>query len=140
MGDQEIGRGPSEGERRRLHEANAEAAVFYRQELLQTAAAWPAALLKEWGVEAVLDRDSVWQVGYAPDGGSRLIDHLQKNGFGHETLMRAGLLSWTNDRRLVDRYRDQLVLVSRDQRLVGTVGLCHSPAPSPRRMSRAAGG
>jgi hypothetical protein len=125
MSDQEHGRGPSEEERRRLHEANAEAAVFYRQELLETTAAWPAALLKEWAVEAVLDRDSVWQVGYAPDGGSRLIDHLQKNGFERETLMRAGLMSWTNDGRLVDRYRDQLVMVSRDQRLdpVGFVGI-----------------
>lgn len=125
MGDQESGRGLSEGERRQLHEANAEAAVFYRRELLRTAAEWPAALLKEWGVEAILDRSSVWQVGYAPDGGARLVDHLQKNGFAPETLMRAGLMSWTNDGRVVDRYQDQLVMVSRDQRLdpVGFVGI-----------------
>jgi DNA primase len=125
MSDQEPGRVQSDGERKWLREANAEAANFYRQELLQTRAAWPATLLKEWGVEAVLDHDSVWQVGYAPDGGSRCIDHLQRIGFAPDTLMRAGLMSWTNDGRVVDRYRDQLVMVSRDQALdpVGFVGI-----------------
>jgi DNA primase len=124
MVDGESGRVASH-EERWLHEANAEAAIFYRQELLQTTAAWPVALLKDWCVEEALDPGSGWQIGYAPDSSTRAIDHLQKKGFGRETLMRAGLMSWTSDGRVVDRYRDQLVVVSRDQRLdpVGFVGI-----------------
>ncbi|MEU4395887.1 hypothetical protein [Kribbella sp. NPDC023855] len=116
--------GAASPEERWLHAANAEAAVFYRQELLRTSEPWPAALLRAWGVETALDLGSAWQVGYAPDSGTRLMDHLQKKGFGRETMMRAGLVSWTGD-GVVDRYRDQLVVVSRDRRLdpVGFVGI-----------------
>jgi hypothetical protein len=111
-------------EERWLHEANAEAALFYRQQLLRTSEAWPAALLKGWGVETALESGSAWQIGYAPVSGTRLMDHLQEKGFGRETMMRAGLISWTDD-GVVDRYRDQLVVVSRDRRLhpVGFVGI-----------------
>ncbi|WBQ04411.1 hypothetical protein [Kribbella sp. CA-293567] len=124
MGDIARGSVPSP-EQRLLHEANAEAAIFYQQELLRTTSSWPAEVLGDWGVEAVLKCRSSWQVGYAPEGGTRAIDHLQKKGFGRETLMRAGLMSWTDDGRVVDRYQDQLVVVSRDQRLdpVGFVGV-----------------
>jgi hypothetical protein len=125
MSEQDVGRGLSEWERRWLHEANTEAAIFYREELLHAAPDWPAEVLGRWHVEEVLNPGSAWLIGYAPDNGTRLIDHLEKQGFGRETLMRAGLMSWTDDGRVVDRYRDQLVVVSRDQRLdpVGFVGI-----------------
>jgi DNA primase len=113
-------------EERRLHEANALAAVLFRQELLRTAVPWPAALLASWGVRGVLNPGSVWQVGYAPDGGETpIVDRLREAGFGRETLLRSGLASWADDGQVVDRYRDQLVVVSHDQRLdpVGFVGI-----------------
>jgi hypothetical protein len=124
MNDNEAGR-ISPDEKRRLHEANAIAAIFFRQELLRTAASWPAALLQRWGVSGVLNPGSVWQIGLAPAGGTRLVDRLRAAGFGRETLLRSGLASWADDGRLVDRYRDQLVVVSHDQRLdpVGFVGI-----------------
>lgn len=133
MDEIEPGPVPSPGELRWLHEANAEAAIFFRQELLGTTAAWPAALLRDWGVDEVLDPASGQQIGYAPDSGTRVIDHLQKKGFGRETLMRAGLMSWTDDGRVVDRYRDQLVVVSRDQRLdpVGFIGISRDGKARP---------
>ncbi|MFI5706480.1 hypothetical protein [Kribbella sp. NPDC051620] len=125
MGDQQIGSGLSEGERRWLHEANAAAAAFYREELLRAAPKWPVEVLERWHVEEVLHPDSAWLIGYAPDSGTRLIGHLENRGFERDTLMRAGLVSWTGDGRVVDRYQDQLVVVSRDQRLdpVGFVGI-----------------
>lgn len=125
MGDQDVGRGSAEDERRWLHEANAEAAMFYREQLLHSSPEWPIDVLMRWNVEEVLDPGSAWSIGYAPGSGTRLIDHLQNRGYGRETLMRAGLMSWTNDGRVVDRYQDQLVVVSRDQRLdpVGFVGI-----------------
>jgi hypothetical protein len=70
MGDQEVGRGLAEGERRWLHEANAQAATFYREELLRAAPEWPVEVLVRWHVEEVLDPWFSWSVGYAPDSGT----------------------------------------------------------------------
>jgi len=43
---------------------------------------------------------------------ARLMDHLQEKGFERDTQMRAGLISWTDDGQVVDRYRDRLVMVA----------------------------
>lgn len=112
-------------EERWLHEVNAAAEIFFRRELLQATTLWPPAFLRERGVDEVMEPGSIWHVGYAPEGGTRLMDHLLKDGFGRETLMRAGLVSWTDDGRVVDRYQDLLMLVSTDRRLnpVGFVGI-----------------
>ncbi|GAA0946835.1 hypothetical protein GCM10009554_43110 [Kribbella koreensis] len=124
MNDAEAGR-ISLDERQRLHEANALAAIFFRQELLGTEKTWPVALLESWGAGLVLSPGSAWQIGLAPDGGTRLVDRLRAAGFGRELLLRSGLASSAEDGRLVDRYRDQLVVVSHDRRLdpVGFVGI-----------------
>ncbi|MFI5706479.1 hypothetical protein [Kribbella sp. NPDC051620] len=110
---------------RRLHEANAIAAIVFRQELLRAAVAWPATVLEDWGVREILNPESVWQIGYAPDGGTTLVDRLRKAGFGRETLLLSGLADIADDGRVVDRYRDQLVVVSYDRRLdpVAFVGI-----------------
>ncbi|MEV0283486.1 hypothetical protein AB0H36_05130 [Kribbella sp. NPDC050820] len=112
-------------ERRRLLEANAAAARFYRRELLRATSSWPVEYLKSWGVEEVAATDSVWKVGYAPDTWTSLVDHLRGEGFGFGTLVRAGLVRWTDDGEAVDQHRDRLMLVARDGRLlpVGFVGI-----------------
>jgi hypothetical protein len=114
----------SSTEERWLHEANAEAAIYFRQDLLRTSRRWPTALLKDWGVEQALSLGHSWQIGYSPDSGMGLIEHLRAKGFEREILVRAGLMSWV-DGLAVDRYQDQLVVVSRDRRLdpVGFVGI-----------------
>ncbi|MDX2971785.1 hypothetical protein [Kribbella solani] len=110
-------------ERRRLLEANASAARFFRQELLR-AGGWPVQYLKDAGVEQVLAAGSMWRVGYAPDTANGLVDHLRSEGFGSSAMVRAGLAMWV-DGELVDRHRDRLMLVARDAQLsaVGFVGV-----------------
>ncbi|WP_329000903.1 hypothetical protein OHA18_41540 [Kribbella sp. NBC_00709] len=112
-------------ERQRLLAANTAAARFFRRELLRATDGWPSGYLKEAGIEQVLSTDSTWKVGYAPDTWSNLVDHLQSEGFSHATMVRAGLMRWTEDGDAVDRYRDELVLVARDHKLLpaGFIGI-----------------
>ena len=60
------GFGLSMEERRRLLEANAAAAQFFRRELLRATDGWPLEYLKAHGAESVLSTESPWKVGYAP--------------------------------------------------------------------------
>ena len=115
----------SKEERERLHAANYEACKFFRRELLQATGGWPLEYLRDRGLENVLTPGASWKIGYAPDSWSRLADHLQKQGFPLTTLVLAGLTSCTDDGAPIDRYRDQLMIVSRDLRLapVGFVGI-----------------
>ncbi|TDO51527.1 DNA primase-like protein [Kribbella sp. VKM Ac-2527] len=123
-------------ERRRLLDANAAAARYFRRELLRATNGWPVKYLQSWGVEEVLSTDSAWKVGYAPGTWTNLVDHLRAQGFGFGTLVRAGLVTWTEGGDAVDRHRDQLMFVARDQRLspVGFVGISqggHARTVSP---------
>lgn len=119
------GFGLSIDERRRLLAANATAAQFFRRELLRATTGWPLEYLKAQGAESVLSVESPWQVGYAPQTWSRLVDHLQDQGFGYGTMVRAGLLTWGEYGDAVDLHRDKLMLVARDRRSspVGFVGI-----------------
>lgn len=112
-------------ERRRLLEANAAAAKFFRHELLRATDGWPLEYLKAHGMESVLSSESPWKVGYAPRAWTKLVDHLRQEGFGYATLARAGLLAWSGGGAAIDRHRDKLMLVARDRRLsaVGFVGI-----------------
>jgi DNA primase len=95
-------------ERRRLLEANAAAARFYRRELLRATNSWSVEDLHWWGAEKVLSTESTWNVGYAPSTWTSLVDHLRSQGFGFGTLVRAGLVTWTDGGDAVDRHPDQL--------------------------------
>jgi hypothetical protein len=112
-------------ERQRIHAAIEGAGRFFRAELLKATGAWPVSFLRERGMDRVLVPGASWKVGYAPDSYSRLTDYLQKQGFAFATLVHAGLMGWTDEGAPIDRHRDHLMLVSRDQRLqaVGFVGI-----------------
>ncbi|GAA0946841.1 hypothetical protein GCM10009554_43120 [Kribbella koreensis] len=116
---------PSKEERARIHAAMKEAGRFFRAELLRATADWPGQFLKERGLESAADPGATWRIGYAPDSHSRLTDHLQKQGFDLSTLIRAGLMSWTDEGAPIDRHRDQIMFVSRDVQLelVSFVGI-----------------
>lgn len=112
-------------ERRRLLEANAAAAQYFRRELLRATDGWPLEYLKAHGAESVLLPGSPWKVGYAPRTWSSLVDHLREQGFAYGTLAKAGLMAWSEHGEAVDLHRDKLMLVARDRRLsaVGFVGI-----------------
>ncbi|GAA3129258.1 hypothetical protein GCM10010530_57830 [Kribbella aluminosa] len=113
------------GERQRMMVANMAAARFYRRELLRANVGWPVEQVRERGVGEVLQIDSSWRIGYAPDSFTLLTDHLREKGFDFRTLIRAGLSEWTNEGTAVDVFRDRLMLLARDERLdpVGFVGV-----------------
>jgi DNA primase len=98
---------------------------FFRRELLRANVGWPIEQLEKRGASEVLSTESMWKVGYAPDSFTRLTDHLRERGFDFRTLIRAGLAEWTEHGEAIDVFRDQLMLLTRDERLdaVGFVGI-----------------
>lgn len=112
------------GENRRLLDAQVVAGQFFREQLLRSGTGWAAAHLNQRGLGHVLRSSSPWKVGYAPDGWSRLVDHLRGQGFDDEALVSAGLASLTRNGYLVDRFRDRIMFPAWDsaQELVGFVG------------------
>ncbi|MFD7161461.1 hypothetical protein ACFV9C_43230 [Kribbella sp. NPDC059898] len=112
-------------ERRRMLEANAAAAQFFRRELLRATGGWPLEYLRAHGADSVLLPESPWKFGYAPRTVTNLVDHLHDQGFGFGTLARAGLLDWNEFGEATDLHRDKLMLMARDRRLsgVGFVGI-----------------
>ena len=107
-----------------LIEANALAAEFFRNELLKRPDCWAAEHLRSRRLGDVLEADSTWYVGYAPDGWSRLVGHLRRLGFDDRTIVAAGLASPTSNGYLVDRFRDRIMFVAHDIDLgpVGFIG------------------
>ncbi|TCO41018.1 DNA primase catalytic core [Kribbella antiqua] len=105
----------------RVHEV---AATFYRRELINTPDGWAAQHLRDRKLDGVLAPGSPWRVGYAPDGWSRLVGYLRRQGFDDKVLLDAGLASPTRNGYLIDRFRDRIMFVACDidLHLVGFVG------------------
>ncbi|MBP2354931.1 DNA primase [Kribbella aluminosa] len=101
------------------------AARFYRRELLRANVGWPVDQVRDRGVGEVLRVDSPWRIGYAPDAFTLLTSHMREQGYDFRTLIRAGLSEWTEEGTAVDVFRNQLMMLTRDERLdpVGFVGV-----------------
>ncbi len=119
---------PTEAARRRSIEATRAAARFYRRELFRDKSGWSRKYLESGAAFEVLAPDTRWLIGYAPTGRSRLVDHLKSQGFDLATVRHVGLGVVGADGRLVDRFRDQLMLPARNDRLelTGFIGLRHN--------------
>ncbi|MGY4770915.1 hypothetical protein ACXC9Q_28730 [Kribbella sp. CWNU-51] len=122
---------PTIAERRRLLEVNRASAKFFRRELLQAKKGWARDHLMRAGAGELVDPSSAWSVGYAPDAGSRLVDHLRARGFNLESVRNAGLGLLNPEGRTVDRFRDQVIFAARNDELqtVGFVGVRASTSP-----------
>ncbi|WP_328522673.1 hypothetical protein [Kribbella sp. NBC_00359] len=119
------------GERQRMMVAHLAATMFFRKELLRANVGWPIEQLKGRGAREVLSTESTWKIGYAPDSYTRLTDHLREKGFDFRTLIRAGLAEWSQEGHAVDVFRDQLMVLARDERLdpVGFVAIGQGAKP-----------
>ncbi|KAB7740361.1 relaxase domain-containing protein [Nostocoides sp. F2B08] len=79
--------------------------------------------------------------GYAPAGWTRLVDHLGGHGASSEELLAAGLATTTRDGRLIDRFRDRLILpvtrttATNQEQVLGFVARRH-----PRHSDHTGGG
>ncbi len=90
------------------------AARYYRETLFADAGAGPRCYLTTRGVEHVLDRDSVWTVGYAPPGWTNLAQHLRSAGYDDEESIAAGLTTRCRRGTVIDHFRDRVVVPIRD--------------------------
>ncbi|MFQ5878923.1 MAG: DNA primase [Dehalococcoidia bacterium] len=106
----------------RLRQANEEAAGFYHQALLESAAGGAArAYLDDRGLDETTMRQ--FQLGYSPDAWDALRHHLRQRRFSDEEMLAAGL-AVEGERGPYDRFRQRLMFPIRDAsgRVVGFGG------------------
>ena len=64
--------------------------------------------------------------GYAPAAWTALVTHLRRHGVTDDELLASGLASTARTGRLIDRFRDRLVLpITHDGQVLGFVGRRH---------------
>ena len=68
--------------------------------------------------------------GYAPPGWTNLVTHLRRRGVTDEEMTTAGVATVASTGRLIDRFRDRVVLpITRDGHVLGFVGRRHPDRP-----------
>jgi DNA primase len=104
-------KGPDQGQKARIFEANQLAAKYFQDQLMTDAAIPGRDFLKSRG----FDRQAaeLFGVGFAPKGWNNLTDHLKAAGFTEEELITASLSS-KGERGLYDKFRGRLIWPIRD--------------------------
>jgi len=95
-----------------MHEAMADAAAFFTDQLNGIAGAEARAVLERRGVTA--DTAKAFGLGYSPDTRGRLREALKT--YGDPLLIEAGLLIKVDDKDPYDRFRGRLMIPIRDPR------------------------
>ena len=119
--------------RAELLAVHAEAAAFYRAQLPTS---WVPDYLDQRSLGAALD--ATWAAGYAPARWTGLVDHLRSLGAGDQLLLASGLATTARNGRLIDRFRDRLVLSLRDEHgVIAFIGRTHptADARTPRYLN-----
>ncbi|MBA2640460.1 MAG: toprim domain-containing protein [Nocardioidaceae bacterium] len=109
--------------------ANAAAAAWWGELLRRPDQAGPRQYLVDRGTGHVLEAESPWQVGYAENRWTSLVEHLRASGFTDSDLLDAGLAMTSRKGNVVDRFRDRIMLPIRRPD-GGTVGFIGRAAPS----------
>ncbi|MBI4943585.1 MAG: toprim domain-containing protein [Actinobacteria bacterium] len=125
-------RSSDEVTRAELLEVHRLAQAFYRERL---ATAWVPEYLTGRSLSAALD--DPWSAGYAPAAWHALTDRLRESGLYDAVLLASGLAAVNRNGRLIDRFRDRLMLPMRDPTgaVVGFIGRAH-PEADPERVPR----
>ncbi|GMU39228.1 MAG: hypothetical protein AMXMBFR23_00940 [Chloroflexota bacterium] len=118
----------------RLLAANEAAAVYFEAALAGPEGAEARAYCESRGLDTATIE--TWQLGYAPDGWSGLIDHLVTRGFKPADLVEAGL-AIEGDRGAYDRFRARLMFPTRDarRRLIGFGARAMRPGDEPKYLN-----
>jgi DNA primase catalytic core len=98
-------------QRAQLLAVHTDAAAYFETQVM---AGWVPGYLRERRLAAVLDPASPWRLGYAPAQWTGLTDHLRTAGYSDHTIETSGLATRARTGRLVDRFRDRLMLPIRD--------------------------
>jgi DNA primase len=111
--------------REQLLAVYAEAAAFFRRHLDRS---WVPPYLHGRGLDAALDPP--WDAGRAPAGWTTLVTHLRRQGIDDQTLLASGLAIRARTGRLIDVFRERLVLPIRDDdgHVIGFIGRAHPDA------------
>ena len=103
----------------RLLDLNGQTLDYFRG---QYAASWAPAYIAE-RVGTDLHDNPRFVVGYAPTGWRNLTDHLRRNGATDDELVAAGLGQYARNGRIIDRFRDRLILpIYNGRELAGFIG------------------
>jgi DNA primase len=124
--------------RDRLLRANEAAALYYHALLMQQPAGQPARRYVE-GRGVTRDTCERFTLGYAPDGGAALREHLAGAGFTPQDLLAAGLAVERDEGSgvLRDRFRHRLIFPIRDTqgRTIGFGGRTLTPDGIPKYLN-----
>lgn len=104
--------GPEDDRRRalrdRLLELHREAATWFHHNLVRSPAGEAArTYLKSRNIGSETAKN--WQLGYAPEGGGKLLAHLRKGGFRDGELRASGLFGGGENGPMRDRFRQRLI-------------------------------
>lgn len=97
-----------------LIRANELAVELYRREIRNHRSGWAPRHLIKRRLGAALNADDAWQVGFAPDRWSRLVEYLRSKGVDDRVMLAAGLAKATQSGYLVDRFRNRITFVAHD--------------------------
>ncbi|HLH26908.1 MAG TPA: DNA primase [Chloroflexota bacterium] len=122
----------------RLRRANEAAALYYHALLMQQPAGQAARRYVE-GRGVTAETCERFTLGYAPDGGSALREHLAGAGFTTEDLLAAGLVVERDEGSGIvrDRFRHRLMFPIRDPqgRTIGFGGRTLTPDGVPKYLN-----
>ena len=104
-------KGPDQGEKARIYEANQAAAKYFQDQLMTDAGVPGREFLKSRGFDK--QAAELFGVGFAPKGWNNLTDYLRSAGFTEEELITASLSS-KGERGLYDKFRGRLIWPIRD--------------------------
>jgi DNA primase len=104
-------KGPDQGQKARIFEANQAAAKYFQDQLMTDAAIPGRDFLKSRGFDK--QAAELFGVGFAPKGWNNLTDHLKAAGFTEDELITASLSS-KGERGLYDKFRGRLIWPIRD--------------------------
>ena len=91
----------------RIADLNSQAAAFYQHTY---PGSWAQTYLRERLAGTDLTGDPCIQPGYAPPGWTTLTAHLRRHGATDQELLAAGLAKNASTGRLIDTFRDRLIL------------------------------
>ena len=109
-----------------LVRVNGEAAAYFRANLPRS---WAATYLRSRGFGADIARR--WQLGYAPGGWTRLLDHLRASGYPDALILAAGLARRSSRGSMIDVFRNRVMFPIRGAhgQIVAFAGRAADKAP-----------
>lgn len=119
-----------------LTEAMESAALYYRQQMLETPTGHET--LTYLHNRGLTDQTiKIFGLGYAPNGWDNLINHMKSKGYSEHLLLDAGLTTERDSGGMYDRFRHRLIFPIRDTygKIVGFGGRIVDPDDVPKYLN-----